>query len=195
VPSTPPDRRLAILFVGVESTMPDEVDNVAVPIAGGPARHICRVCSTAWSPDGKYFYVAFDLLSRMNPSGSTLAIPVPPGETLPPLPAGGILTEAEGLAIPGARIIDQGDIIARPDPSTYAYVKSARCTPICFASSSDNRDAKQAPMAPCPERKEQATLVARRHVRGQEQSWGAWTSTTIHTFAGTPNDAAIPFLA
>jgi hypothetical protein len=41
------------------------------------------------------------------------------------LPAGGILTEAEGLAIPGARIIDQGDIIARPDPSTYAYVKSA----------------------------------------------------------------------
>ena len=119
-----PDRRLALLSVGAESKVPGEVDNIAVPIAGGPARYICRVCSAAWSPGGKYFYLAFDLPCGMNPSGRTLAIPVPPGETLPPLPAAGILTEAEGLAIRGARIIDQGDIIARPDPSTYAYVKS-----------------------------------------------------------------------
>ncbi len=123
VEAVSPDRRFAI-FAGVQSKVPDEEDNIAVPIAGGPARQICRACSAAWSPDGKYFYVAFNLPCGMNPSGQTLAIPVPPGETLPALPAAGISTEAEGLAIPGARVIDEGDIIARPDPATYAYVKS-----------------------------------------------------------------------
>jgi DNA-binding winged helix-turn-helix (wHTH) protein/Tol biopolymer transport system component len=125
VEAVSPDRRFAIIFAGAQSEFPEEVDNIAVPIAGGPARHICRVCAAAWSPDGKYLYIAFDLPCGMNPSGRTLAIPVPAGETLPPLPAAGISTEAEGLAIPGARVIDPGDIIARPDPSTYAYVKSA----------------------------------------------------------------------
>jgi len=120
-----PDRRLALLFVRKESGVPDEVGTIAVPIAGGPTRNICTVCSAAWSPDGKYFYVALDQPCGTTPSGLMLAIPVPPGETLPALPAGGILTEAEALAIPGARVIDPGDIIARPDPSTYAYVKSA----------------------------------------------------------------------
>jgi hypothetical protein len=54
-----------------------------------------------------------------------VAIPVPAGETLPSLPAAGIRTEAEALAIPGAKTIEQGQIAAGPDPSTYAYVKSA----------------------------------------------------------------------
>jgi hypothetical protein len=123
--SVSPDRRFAILFVpALESKIPDAVDTIAVPLEGGPVRHVCATCSAAWSPDGKYFYLAFVLRSRTDPSGGTLAIPVPSGETLPPLPTGGILSEAQGLAIPGARVIDQGDIIARPYPSTYAYVKT-----------------------------------------------------------------------
>jgi Tol biopolymer transport system component len=123
--SVSPDRRFAILFVpALESKIPDAVDTIAVPLEGGPVRHICATCSATWSPDGKYFYLAFVLRSRTDPSGGTLAIPVPSGETLPPLPTAGIHSEAEGLAIPGARVIDQGDIIARPDPSTYAYVKT-----------------------------------------------------------------------
>ena len=54
-----------------------------------------------------------------------LAIPVPAGENLPALPASGIRGEADGLAIPGAKIIERSDIAAGPDPSIYAYVKSA----------------------------------------------------------------------
>jgi len=121
-----PDRRFVILFARApESKAPNAVDTVAIPVAGGPARRICHVCETTWSRDGKYFYVGIAPPSRTDPTGRMVAIPVPAGETLPPLPAAGIRTEAEALAIPGARIIEQGRIAAGPDPSTYAYVKSA----------------------------------------------------------------------
>ena len=121
-----PDRRFVILFARApESKIPNAVDTMAVPIVGGPARSICHACETTWSPNGKYFYVGIAPPSRTDPTGRMVAIPVPAGETLPPLPAAGIRTEAEALAIPGARTIEQGQIAAGPDPSTYAYVKSA----------------------------------------------------------------------
>ena len=121
-----PDRRFVILFArALESKTPNAVDTIAIPIAGGPARRVCHACETTWSPNGKYFYVGIDSPSLTDTTGRLLAIPVPAGETLPPLPASGIHTEAEGLAIPGARTIAQGQIAAGPDPSTYAYVKSA----------------------------------------------------------------------
>jgi hypothetical protein len=53
-----------------------------------------------------------------------VAVPVPPGETLPPLPASGIRGEADGLAIPGSKTIERGDVTPGLDPSTYAYMKS-----------------------------------------------------------------------
>ena len=121
-----PDRRFVILFAGaLDSKTPNAVATMAIPIAGGPARRICLACEATWSPNGKYFYVGIAPPSRTDPTGRMVAIPVPAGETLPPLPAAGIRTEAEALAIPGARTIEQGQIAAGPDPSTYAYVKSA----------------------------------------------------------------------
>jgi DNA-binding winged helix-turn-helix (wHTH) protein/Tol biopolymer transport system component len=122
--SVSPDRRTVILFTGLEPNSPTAVDVIAVPLAGGQARRVCDVCSAWWSSDGRYFYVGFALPSRTVPTGSMLAIPVPPGENLPPLPASGIRGEADGLSIRGAKIVEQGDIAAGPDPSTYAYVKS-----------------------------------------------------------------------
>jgi Tol biopolymer transport system component len=121
-----PDRRFVILFARApESKIPNAVDTMAIPIAGGPPRRICHACETTWSPNGKYFYVGIAPPSRTDPTGRMVAIPVPAGETLPSLPAAGIRTEAEALAIPGARTIEQGGIAAGSDPSTYAYVKSA----------------------------------------------------------------------
>lgn len=72
-----------------------------------------------------YFYVGVDPPSLQYPTGRMVAIPVPAGETFPPLPASGIAGAAEALALPGSRIVAQGNIAAGPDPSTYAYVKSS----------------------------------------------------------------------
>jgi hypothetical protein len=60
--------------------------------------------------------------SKATPAGRTLAIPVPPGETFPPWPAAGVHPGADGLAIPGTRVVNQANI-APGLGSTYAYVK------------------------------------------------------------------------
>ena len=121
-----PDRRFIILLApAIESKIPNAVDTMAVPVAGGPVRRVCHdMCWVAWSRDGKYFYVETTPASRTHPAGKMLVMPVPPGETLPPLPALGIREEAEGLAIPGSRIIERGDVTPGLDSSTYAYMKS-----------------------------------------------------------------------
>jgi DNA-binding winged helix-turn-helix (wHTH) protein/Tol biopolymer transport system component len=124
--SVSPDRRMVVLFsAGQGSNSAFPVDVNAVPVAGGQARRVCDDCNASWSSDGRYFFIGFVPPSRTDPKARMLAIPVPAGENLPPLPAQGIRSEADGLAIPGAKIIEQGDIAAGPDPSTYAYVKSA----------------------------------------------------------------------
>jgi hypothetical protein len=66
------------------------------------------------------FYLGIDLGSG---PGKTVAIPVPPGQSLPELPATGIRTLDEAKALPGARVIDRRDISPGSDPSVYAYVK------------------------------------------------------------------------
>ena len=122
-----PDRRLVILTALAPGAKDQNaVDTLAIPVLGGPGRLICHdVCQVTWSPDGNYFYVGVGPPTSASPTGRTVAIPVPPGETLPRLPESGIRGEAEALAIPGSKIIEQGNIAAGPDLSTYAYVKSA----------------------------------------------------------------------
>ena len=123
---TSPDRRFMLAGVPlVGSTIPGQGHIVAIPIEGGPARRICDTgCAVRWSPDGKYFYVLIAQPSRTNPAGRTAVIPVPPGESFPPLPASGIHFGAEGLAIPGIKLVEQG-AIGPGLGSTYAYVKPA----------------------------------------------------------------------
>ena len=121
-----PDRRYAIVFAAApNATSLDWLDTMAIPLAGGPSRLICHECDATWSPDGKYFYVGTDPPSRAHPTGRMVAIPVPAGETLPKLPEAGIRGEAEALAIPGSKTVEQGAIAAGPDPANYAYVKTA----------------------------------------------------------------------
>jgi DNA-binding winged helix-turn-helix (wHTH) protein/Tol biopolymer transport system component len=121
-----PDRRFIILLApAIESKIPKAVDTIAVPVNGGPARRICHdMCWVTWSREGKYFYVETAPASHTNPAGKMVAMPVPPGETLPPLPPSGIRRGAEGFAIPGSKIIERGDITPGLDLSTYAYMKS-----------------------------------------------------------------------
>ena len=121
--SISPDRRF-VLVVGVvpESKIPNAAGVMAVPIAGGEARHVCDgFCPAAWSPDGKYFYKKIASNSRANPTGKMGAIPVPPRETLPRVVP---LDFPSAQAIAGIKIIEQGDVTPGLDPATYAYVKT-----------------------------------------------------------------------
>ena len=65
-----------------------------------------------WSPDGKFLYLNFQ--------GSIYAIPLRPGQALPPIPASGFRTKQEVAALPGARLIPEPEAIAGPNPSVYA---------------------------------------------------------------------------
>jgi len=97
---------------------------LAVPLDGGPAQRICDgLCTATWSPDGRYFYVEIANASRDNPIGRTIAIPVPTGETLPPIPADAVHHPTEWEKVPGVKIVEHDNIAPGPNPSTYAYVK------------------------------------------------------------------------
>jgi hypothetical protein len=101
------------------------IPEIAIPISGGPPRTICPgPCTIDWSPDRKWFYVTVVRASRTD-AGKTIALPIPPGQSLPNLPAAGIGSLEQGLAIPGARLIAQADIIPGADFGTYAYVRTA----------------------------------------------------------------------
>jgi hypothetical protein len=109
----------------------DRLDALHIqPIGGGNARFVCRQCgailsfergpwppNVSWSPDGRFLYL--DLYT------SPYAIPLRPGEPLPPIPAAGLRTEEDVAAVPGARRISQPRVFTGPNPSVYAFTKVA----------------------------------------------------------------------
>ena len=121
-----PDGRWIVAAAPTENTSPGIL---VYPVAGGPPVLICENCSQAqsfergpppqyvnWSADAKFFYLNFE--------GTTYAIPLRPGTSLPPIPAGGFRTKAEISRIPGARLIAEG-AFPGPSPSLYAFTKFA----------------------------------------------------------------------
>ncbi|HUA18488.1 MAG TPA: hypothetical protein VMB25_07065, partial [Bryobacteraceae bacterium] len=98
---------------------------IAVPLAGGAPRPICDCAGgIAWSPNGRYLYIQIASAARGSP-GKTVAIPVPPGQTLPPLPASAVRDRAAWAKVPGVKIVDHDNIAPGLDPSTYAYIKTS----------------------------------------------------------------------
>jgi hypothetical protein len=96
---------------------------IAISTHGGTSKRICSgFCVAQWAPNGNYFYVTVEPGSAASP-GTTVAIPVPEGKTLPELPESGIRSLAEGLAS-GGRIIKHSDLAPGLDPSVYGYVKT-----------------------------------------------------------------------
>ena len=99
---------------------------LAVPVDGGVPRPICYCWGKiAWSPNGRYLYVQIAPPTNAGDPGKTAAIPVPPGQTLPRLPENAVNNPSEWAKVPGVKIVNHGRIAPGPDPSTYAYVKSA----------------------------------------------------------------------
>ena len=99
------------------------------PAAGGSPVRVCDACSEPqgtdpipmpmkWTPDGRVVYLKF--------GKSTYAIPLKPGEMLPPVPPSGFPSKEAVAALPGAVLIsDQENVYPGPNPSVYAFVKTA----------------------------------------------------------------------
>ena len=99
---------------------------VLYPVGGGATRRVCAACSLPqgtdpvapgmkWTPNGRYVYLKF--------AASTYAIPLQPGQVLPPIPAAGFASREAVAALPGARLVAATDVHPGPDPSMYAFVK------------------------------------------------------------------------
>jgi eukaryotic-like serine/threonine-protein kinase len=117
-------------WVLVSEYSTDETANEVMlyPVAGGSPIVFCGRCKAgsadypgpsilSWSPDGKFLFLNFH--------GSIYAIPLKPGQMLPPLPVSGIQTEKDVAALPGARLIPQREAFAGPSPSLYAFTRVA----------------------------------------------------------------------
>ena len=98
------------------------------PAGGGPPTLICGGCSPpqgpdvvparlSWTPDGRFVYLKF--------ADSTYAIPLQPGQMLPPIPASGFRSKEAVAALPGARLVSEESVWPGPNPSVYAFTKMA----------------------------------------------------------------------
>ena len=98
---------------------------LAIPLDGGPARHMCTsYCLPRWSTDGKFLFVPVEEASRTS-AGWSLAIPVGPGESLPDdFPAGGIPPLAEPSVVRGAQSVAREELVPGKDPEHYAWVNT-----------------------------------------------------------------------
>lgn len=99
---------------------------VLYPVGNGAPRRVCTACSMPqgtdpvppsmkWTPDRRFVYLKF--------ATSTYAIPLQPGEVLPPLPSSGFGSKEAVAAVPGARLVAATDVYPGPNPSIHAYVK------------------------------------------------------------------------
>ena len=104
------------------------------PLDGGPTIPLCDDCGTLgadnrgttplvvrWSRTGRFIYFHSAFSTR-----ETFAIPLSPGNALPPLPKKGIRMSAveEILALPGAHRIPQLRAFPGDDPSTYMFMRA-----------------------------------------------------------------------
>jgi WD40 repeat protein len=103
-------------------------DALAYPAGGGPPTVVCGGCSTpqgtdvvpsrlSWTPDGRFLYLKFAV--------STYAIPLQPGQMLPPIPASGFHSKEAVAALPGARLIAEEHVFPGPNPSVHAFLRVA----------------------------------------------------------------------
>ena len=92
--------------------------NVAFPTAGGPPMSVCDVCIVDWTPSTKSLVVR---LGSEHQPGRTFVIALASPGTLPHLPAGGIHTVADMIALPKSR--ESKDLVypGSDDRPEYAY--------------------------------------------------------------------------
>ena len=72
-----------------------------------------------WSPRGDSFSISGGPFG----AGRSYIIPLRAGEALPPVPAGGFVSEQDVAQLPGARRIDAWTAVPGPSPDVYAFYR------------------------------------------------------------------------
>jgi hypothetical protein len=102
-----------------------EYSSMAIPLRGGEPRAICAqvTCQARWLGNGDFLNVS--LPNQESGGRRTLVLPIPAGETFPPLPEGGLTMDnvQEALALPGASIVEEDLVAFASHPSTYVFTK------------------------------------------------------------------------
>ncbi|MBZ5618952.1 MAG: hypothetical protein LAQ69_09545 [Acidobacteriia bacterium] len=121
--SISPDGTWVVARVPVGSEERNSVK--ALPLGGGRSVTICDFCQPGWSLDGRFFWIRIGghvTSGQVTSEGEkTFAIPLRAGEIFPPLPEGGIRSEADVKALPGAQLVFDGRAAMGSNPSIYAY--------------------------------------------------------------------------
>jgi serine/threonine protein kinase/Tol biopolymer transport system component len=89
-------------------------NNQAFPLDGGPPVPIGVFSSLSWSLDGRSAFIT---------GAWTYSVPLPPGEAVPPIPAGGFHSQEEIARLPGARRIDVENLVPGPTGDVYAFYR------------------------------------------------------------------------
>jgi Tol biopolymer transport system component len=128
--SMSPDRRLAFAMAPVDGIPTTAV--LAVPLDGGPVRRVCPgTCQVRWSPNGATMYITPLPRERAQ---MTIAIPVPKGQSMPILPAGGVQSADDVATIPGSGLVDfalfgassgVNDVAPGQEMGTFAYARTS----------------------------------------------------------------------
>jgi DNA-binding winged helix-turn-helix (wHTH) protein/Tol biopolymer transport system component len=99
------------------------------PVSGGSPKLLCVPCDSgndiertgppgaSWSPDGKFLYLKFQEV--------TYAIPLRPGQMLPPIPSSGFRSKEDVAGLPDVRLIPERGAFPGPDPFVYAFTRVA----------------------------------------------------------------------
>ena len=71
----------------------------------------------SWTPDGRFVYLRME--------GSTYAVPLKRGQSLPTLADSGLSSKRALAALPGAILVSDEEVFSGPAPRTYAFMKVA----------------------------------------------------------------------
>jgi serine/threonine protein kinase/Tol biopolymer transport system component len=99
---------------------------IVYPAGSGSPVRLCDRCSPpqgtnpmppplSWTPDGRFVYLKF--------GSSTYAIPLRPGQSLPPVSPSGFPSKDAVAALPGSTLVSDQEIYPGPDPSIFAFTK------------------------------------------------------------------------
>src|SRR4029434_6902412 len=102
--SASPDGKWVVM---IKDSTESALEAMLYPVGGGSPSLLCGACGYAgasgverprppyanWSPDGKFFYLNFQ--------GSIYAIPLRPGQMLPPIPTSGFRTKEDVTDLQG----------------------------------------------------------------------------------------------
>jgi serine/threonine protein kinase len=94
----------------------------AFPLDGGPPVIIGSATYLDWSANGSSLAI-FSNFGAIFPVGRSYLVPLPRGQALPRIPAGGFHSEEEVAHLPGARRIDAAGLVPGPSPDVYAFYR------------------------------------------------------------------------